>query len=397
MFSDFKQYIYNLVAEAIISNKIKMLKNTIRKGSCIAASLTAIACPNYLNAAEISISVGGFVDFQTGFSNQDDRFETSGANTRSFKTQNDTEIFISIEGKSDSGFVYGAVKELNADVSVDADSDGLNGEKTYIYFETPLGRLELGANSGAQTTMNINASSIARATGGINGDWYDFVGVTSLPYITTPELPAAHAAEGGVREDANKLSLYSPELYGVQLGVSYTPDQSNSGTVATFRDFSQDQKDVVGLGAIYSLSYDDINITTSATAELGRSRSDKIFNDTQAWAVGAVVEKNGFSVAGSYSDWNDSESSVDGADSWVWTAGTAYEKGDYGVSLTYLKSNYDNILASTPESNEFQNISLGVDYEVAEGLLPYAEFNLFDMDTIDNQGYTLLLGTQMNF
>jgi len=350
-----------------------------------------------LSAAEVSISVGGFIDFQTGFSNQDNRFEAFGSKSRSFKTQNDTEIFVVIEGKSDSGFIYGAVKELNADVSIDSDLDGINGEKTYIYLETPIGRLELGANSGVQTTMNINASSIARATGGINGDWFDFRGESSSAFIYTPELPAAHAAEGGTREDANKFSLYSPELYGVQLGISYTPDQSNSGTIIRFRDFAQDQKDVVGLGATYKLAHNDINIKTSVIAEMGRSKADKIFNDTKAWAVGAVIEKNGFSVAGSYSDWNDSESSVKDADSWVWTAGTAYEKDNYGVSLTYLKSSYDKVLGSTPESNEFQNLSLGVDYEVTGGLVPYAELNLFDMDTIDNQGYTFLLGTQVSF
>ena len=46
-------------------------------------------------------------------------------------------------------------------------------------------------------------------------------------------------------------------------------------------------------------------------------------------------------------------------------------------------------------------LSIGMDYKVAPGLMPYAEVNYFKHDragtNIDNKGYIYLIGTKLSF
>jgi len=376
----------------------------VPEGQPNATSPAGTSTPSTSNAttgADLALTVGGFIDFQAGFTDQDSFFETSGAagNSRDFKTQNDTEIQVRVDGKTDSGLEYGAVIELNADVSDDGDGDGGNADKTYIYVgNDSFGRVELGANSGSTTTMNVNAASIARATGGVDGDWYDFVNTTASTgagFITTPELPAAAAAEGGVREDANKITYYTPSFSGVTLGVSFTPDEGDSGTAAAFTgDLGNDQENVFGIALGYDQDYDNVNVKASIIGEIGESENAAI-EDTNAWGLGLAVASQGFSVAGSYADWSDSGLAVGTVndDQRVWTLGAAYEQDQFGVSITYLDSE--------SQDNELTNLALGADYQLAPGLVTYVDVSLFDMDgagtAVDNDGSVILIGTELSF
>jgi hypothetical protein len=109
-----------------------------------------VALPAY--AVGPKVSVGGFIDFQAGISDQD-----VDTDVRNLKFQNDTEVHVSVSGKADNGIGYGAVVEL------ESDGEGLNADKIYIYLE---------------------------------GDFYDFV--STLPAggfaefsLFRPDLPAA--------------------------------------------------------------------------------------------------------------------------------------------------------------------------------------------------------------
>lgn len=369
--------------------KTLLLGTTALMGAAVLAT-SAHAAP--------SVSVGGFIDFQSGLSDQDSAFET-GANSREWKFQNDTEVHVSVDGKADNGLKYGAVIELNADVSNDGDSDGTNADKTYIYLESSAGRVELGATAPVTTNQQVSAASIARATGGIDGDWYDFVNLSGGNFIITQELPAAHAAEGGTREDANKIAYYSPIFSGLQLGVSFAPDEGDSGTIAAATgENNGDVENSFGVGLTYSGQVSNINLDASLVGEFGESEVAGV-EDTAAWGIGLALGFQNFSVAGSWTDWQDSGLAVGSAedDQNTWTLGAAYETGPFGISLTYLESQ-----AGGATEQEFNNLSVGADYQLAPGLTPYVEVSFFDTDdnnaaTADNDGSVVLVGAELNF
>ena len=101
----------------------------------------------------------------------------------------------------------------------------------------------------------------------------------------------------------------------------------------------------------------------------------------------------GLSFAGSYADWDDSDQLVGAADdSNFWTLGASYEQGPAGISITYMDSEFAN--------NDFNNLVVGADYQLAPGMVPYIEVNFFDLDpsgSASNDGTVLLVGTELTF
>lgn len=354
------------------------------------------------SAATPTVTVGGFADFQTGFVSED-----QDTNRRGWLFQNDTEVHFRVDGKADNGLGYGAVIELEADVTADADGEGFNADKTFLYLQGGWGRVELGANIGASQALQVDARNVARATGGIDGDWYDYVNLLgtggSAPFIISPDLPVAHGAgtsagisgAAGSSEDASKVIYYTPRWSGFQLGLSYAPDAANTGTASGFNLTNVYGFENVWQGGVnYQGKISNVTVAASLTGELGDGKTAG-FEDLAAWAIGGTLGYNGFSFGASYGDWNDS-GQVKGAsnnDSDYWTLGLGYVTGPFGASITYLDSEY--------ATNDLSNLSIGVDYKLAPGLVPYAEVTFFELDragsTNDNDGTVFLVGSQLSF
>lgn len=360
------------------------------------ALLGAAALSNAALADTPKITVGGFADFQAGIVGQD-----LDANQRSHGFRSDTEVSFKVDGKSDAGLGYGAEIWLEADVTSDADNQGTNASKTFVYLEGGWGRVEMGSNLGADATLKVDASSIARATGGIDGDWYYFVNKPSAQFIATPDLPINYGSGNfgdESTENLNKLTYYTPRFSGFQLGLSYAVDTDDRGQNVTLADNTAGQaENIFAAGINWEGKFNQVGIVLAATGEMGDSESS-LYEDLRAWNVGGKVTFSGFSLAASYGNQSDSLtlSSLNADDSYYWTVGGAYEFGPFGVSVTYLDSEYD----TGANSNDFSNLVIGADYKLAPGLTPYAEVSFFDANAAtvaDNDGTVVLIGTQLNF
>ena len=139
--------------------------------------------------------------------------------------RSDTQITFRIDGKTDSGLGYGGGVDLLADTSADVRNRGVNASKTFVYFDGSWGRTELGSEVGAEEALKVDASTIARATGGIAGDWIYYANANTA-FLSSPSLPVAYGAANtgnGLGTDAsqalNKVTYYTPRFAGVQVGV----------------------------------------------------------------------------------------------------------------------------------------------------------------------------------
>lgn len=372
-----------------------MKKILLATSALVAAALVSGAA----NAAETpKITLGGFSTFQAGHESGNDLKPAGGNRNGAFRTDN--VVTVRVAGKSDKGLGYGAGIDLEADTSDNADNAGVNAERTFVYVEGAWGKLQGGSDLGVAKTMKVDASSIARATGGIDGDFTYFTSAGTANLLATPDLTLDYGA--GVTGDestqtANKISYYTPRFAGFQAGVSYLPDTASKGQ--TVSRTTGDAKNVV-LGALnYEGKFSNVSVNVGATGEYGVAVA-ATDNNLRTYQAGAKVGYMGFSLAGSYANLGDSlRAKGTGSDSsnYFYTLGAAYETGPFGASVTYLKSNYDN----GATNNKFSNISVGVDYKVAAGLTPYAEVNFIDQNPTasvnDNKSTVVLVGTQLAF
>lgn len=370
----------------------------------VAVALLATAA----SANTPKVTLGGFSDFQAGWTSDD-----MDANTRSQAFRNDNEITVKVDGKTAGGLGYGAQIDLEADTTDDADSQGTNAARTFTYLEGGWGRVEMGDNKSVAATMRVDASSLAAATGGINGAWTYFVNGTpdTDGYITTSKLVAEHGVANVIGSEASynatKISYYSPKFSGFQAGISYTPSLNSRGQVFdrvdntgnTNNSFT-DIENIWDLGLGYEGTFSNIKVAAAATYERGDAETSAT-EDVRAWNLGGMLGWQNWSLAASYGDWSDSDraSAAGNDDSDYWTLGLGYASGPLGLSATYLASDRE---VAVNDTNEFDNIVLSAEYKVAAGLTPYAEVSFYDFDdgdstTTDNSGTTIILGTQVAF
>ena len=357
------------------------------------------------------VTVGGFADFQVGVVGED-----LNAAKRPQAFRSDTEVTFNIDGKTDAGLTYGGAINLEADTTDDADNQGVNASKTYVYLGGAFGRVEMGSNVAAQQTLKIGAESIARATGGIDGDYTYFMtgsptfgqGSTSQ-VIATPDLPLNYGnGQFGDEstENLNNVTYYTPRFAGFQAGVSYIVDNTSRGqTVNRFNDgaahggVTATADNIIAGGLNYETTFKGVALGAAVTGEHGSSAGSTL-NDLEAWNAGLKAGYMGFTLAGSYGSQGDSlrlKSIASDSDSSYWTVGGAYEFGPFAASVTYLSSEYD--LGAT--HNDFSNISVGADYKLAPGFTPYAEVSFVKLDPTttanDNDATVFIAGTQLAF
>lgn len=368
----------------------------------VAVALLATAA----NADTPKVTLGGFSDFQAGWTSDDKDGDQRGQAFR-----NDNEITVKVDGKTNGGLGYGAEINLEADVTEDADKQGGNASRTFTYLEGGFGRFEMGSVNSVAGAMRVDASTLAAATGGINGAWTYFVNgqgtaagqrsATGNNFVTTSKLVAEH---GSTLSDGNestynatKLNYYSPKFYGFQAGVSYTPSLDSRGQTISRAESGtgRNAENVWDLALGYEGTFSGVKLAAAGTYELGDS-TQAATEDLEAWNIGALAGYKGFSLAASYGDWSDSLG-VAGQDADYWTVGLGYTAGPLGVSATYI----DPEVEQAAGSNEFSNIVLGAEYKLAAGLTPYAEVSFYDFDGVaggyDNQGTTVIVGTQVAF
>jgi len=385
------------------------------------------------NAEDPKVTVGGFSTFEAGYVKSD---YDSGERSVSFR--NDNEIHFNIAGKTDAGLGYGAEIDLEADINGSSaatngsTNQGISAHRTYGWLQgDQWGHFEFGSNDGAARTLKVDASNIARATGGIDGDWNTFadvnVAATSTTtggsvgtfagttpagvaaprsFITAPRLPVENGPATTFYSDTwgndDKVTYYTPRFQGFQLGVSFAPSLADRGQTDTrYADLGFDASNIYSGGLNYETQYEGVGIAAAATGEAGKADAST-GNNLEAWNAGLKLSYLGFSAAGSYGDWENSFA-VSGTKADYWTAGLAYETGPLGASVTYLNSEDK----PTGQDNKFQDISVGVDYKLAPGLTPFVEYTYYDINpsggtaasgnVSSNKGDVVIIGSQLSF
>lgn len=355
------------------------------------------------------VTIGGTSDFQVGIVGEDqDNAGSVGGSKRAGAFRTETELNIKIDAKTDAGLGYGGQIDLAVSSHADQDNNVDQANHSWVYLDGAWGRLEGGSTVGVTSTMKVDASKIAHATGGIDGDFNYFMTQTSGRVIASPDLYLDYGTNGGTQlgnessESINKVNYYTPRFAGFQAGVSYMFDTtpSNRGILVNRSDDDNAQaQNVFLLGLNYEGKFDQVGFKAAATGEVGNAEVAG-YNDLRTWNAGAEVDYMGFSVAGSYGRLGDSlnlSSVASDSNTYYWTLGGAYEYGPFGASVTYLNSNVD--LGAT--HNDFSNLSVGADYKLAPGFTPYAEVNFVQLDPTgtanDNDATVFIAGTQLAF
>ena len=244
-------------------SKLFLTTNLFFVSQLFAAERTVSSLDNFSNAPVVT--VGGFVNTLSAFRNQDGAFDQdrlpdakvdgSGITDSTYPGThntmnsnpdftNESEVHIKAAGINEFGMKYGAIIELEADASTAMLNQGFNADKTFIFTESRSGKFEFGNNIGVNQKMSVGPSVFARAAGGINGRYLQYINLPMLADSTQLNVSQIGScggfkvnSSGEVQTDSNcnqiKLPSFiliptSPIRHGGYARSFYDSQKSNS-------------------------------------------------------------------------------------------------------------------------------------------------------------------------
>lgn len=373
--------------------------------------------------SDLQMKLTGYGHFQTAYRNQSGLVgeeKNLSANRKSLAFFNEAALFADISNKTDE-FSYGG-KIVLVPTSKRKGAPSYNG--SHIYLESEYGRVEAGSPMSSSSNMFLDSSIIASATG---GDWDRYAnfapeilkqGKPSAPTFATfseffldSKLVTDIDNRPYSNEPGRTVSYYTPKFEfakssNVQLGISYTPDSSNTGadnpsknSVRTDRKdisdteyfiFDKSIKNAVSGGITLEQAIaDGIDLKIGLTGEFGKASKVQKFNvadtkvpvaeyklkDLKTYNIGTVLSVGNFSYAASFGSLGKSLTTKEyhktGMSTIYYTGAIAYKQGPFSASLMYF------------HSDQFKNtldcVTIGTDYKLAPGFMPYAEISGFNL------------------
>ncbi len=430
--------------------------------SCFSSIAFASGCatPDNATASDTEIKLEGYFDFQSGYRNQGKLSGTS---------KNITDNKKNLTFYTEAAFMATVKQELN-DITAGAKivllpttkpklSASYNG--SHIFIETEYGKVELGSPHDAASNMSVTAGAIAVPLGGCGWGKFAVLDDNNMKYKgLKPDFDTSGAGSSqigsfsnsfddisGKTEASRKVSYYTPEMQGFQFGISYIPDSANTGGNRSLKNLddkglsklsvgitkvelpginggkgdqviiNQNVKDAISVGISYKYAIiDDVAVKVAVTGEYAKPASkiivldpnskvlsrDKLSNLT-SYSLGAVLTYGNVSCAASYGSLGKSLTSKTyhkvGRNTQYYKGAVAYGQGPMKTSVSYFKS--------LKYKNTVDTVSLGTQYLVTPGLLPYAEISYFqakgrpvysvEAPKTKTRGAVALIGARLKF
>jgi predicted porin len=295
------------------------------------------------------------------------------------------EIHFQAEAHLDNGLIAGAHVELEAQTQ----SDQI--DEHYVFIKGGFGRLVLGADDGAANTMHYGLVSPVTGNGVDSPNFLNF----SLPVRTQTGTNA------GFSGDANKISYYTPRIFGLQFGTSYAPSAmekgggKNSGGANVFSTDNQDVDSLFSIGANFSHEFSDhFMLHLSGGFETGSGNTSR--DDPELWNLGARASMSDFTVSAAFLDRSDA--AANSVDDSVWGISGTYDIGDWTIGIGYVHAKRDGgdvgsgvsasdvgtdvnpVGASFGRDNRLRHVQVGGSYDLSNGIEVGAGFDWYDVD-----------------
>jgi hypothetical protein len=341
------------------------MRNVKTLGTAASALVLTAGLATTASAAEIDLKVGGYVKSAVIVSSLNDGYQGSAVGS-------DGEIHFSPSIKTDNGLTIGARVELEAFTA----SDQI--DEHYMYIKGGFGTLKLGADDPVPVLLGGSAPGGGFDThngGTFSGtygsvDTYDYTG-----------------------GDANRITYITPDMNGVTLGFSFTPDFTPSGGSNT-NSASSSVKDTgygdgMAVAVRYKTSMDGVSVQLgSGFRQQGSDSGGEDYEVINAHAKFGVA---GLTFGGSYTTNNLGSTT---SDLNMFDLGVSYKLGDMIIG--------GGVGSSTTETDGAQDdtdtfVSASFKYTLAPGVTAGAGLHFEENDGQDDDAVGAVAVIQMYF
>lgn len=276
-----------------------------------AAALAFAAMPTGFAAGEpLDITIGGYYTQSVQLVDAPNR---DGVEIEDEVIAQDAEIHFKGKTMLDNGTELGIRVELEASNSEDQI------DEHYVYLKGDWGKMILGAENGVGHLMQVRPPRFVPGLKMFNNSVTDDVFEDAYDVLLEENaIEDAHMSTKleHISGDANKLSFLTPRVGGLQLGVSYAPNNADkyggennaghtSGTGGTNDDDDQaNQEDIIELGVSLKGAVRDMGYKLSYTTVEG----DTVAHDAvkpRSTSVGLALQYGNWLLGGNQSTYED--------------------------------------------------------------------------------------------
>jgi hypothetical protein len=345
-------------------------------------SVLAMAAAPAVAQEQLRLELGGFYRFFAVAADQDDGVGEPGAGLRGHGLARESEVFFLAATTLPNGLSVGV------DIQLEGQTDPDQIDESYIFFEGLFGRVELGSKDPATDWMlfgppvplpghGVNSPNLFHAAAGTN-----LVG-TSLTFVNQSF-------------DSDKVTYFTPRWQGFQLGLSYTPDNTEELGGGLRPDTTAGQfSEVIEAGGSWIGRAGPLDIGGYAAVGHGeREVGGPGLDDRRQWGAGAQVGWRGLVLGASF---RKDDLGVSGADRLDWNLGVAYSFGPWTVAGAFAHGEVDVAAGE----DELDHLEVGVRYLIGPGATLAAGIQYVDFDsplaTGRNEALLGLVGTEILF
>ena len=397
------------------------MKKCILILSTIFASNSALAnveSNKYQVVSDLNVKLGAYAAFEAGGSRQSHLKSSEknlSANRDGFLFYKDTALFATISNKHEE-VEYGG-KIILVPTAQRKNIPSYNG--SHIFIKSEFGHIELGSPIPVAQNMMISDGSVPgkyikktsshlkqnkeHGPSFLTGDGH-FLGDNIVADFDKAKYS---------NEPPRTINYYTPKFAlgnttKVQLGVSYTPDSSNTGAGGANEKTTSSAIKKVGIDNLHKFEIDksvadavtagikleqkisdDINLKLALTGEYGNtkgkakkyiSKDDKNplehkLANLRSYNIGGELKLSDFTFNACYGNLGKSfttpEFHKSGTKSHYYNAGVAYKYGQTTTKLSYF--------GSEQYKNKVSSVKLNISHILAPGLKPYAEISSYTL------------------
>ncbi len=364
--------------------------------------------------APITVVVGGYHDQAFGYAgNQSNKIGVGGTTTTNrpnkFTQYSDSEIWFGGRTTLANGITIGF------DVQLEGNSTGDTIDESYLFVDGAFGRLVMGSENDVAYIMHVSAPNAGRSgfqalESAAFGAWIQRPTAVTALDTTAPKLNGTGLGgsfgnvtnSNQVGNDAQRINYYTPRFFGLQAGVSYTPNLLEDSNNELNRREGRTNGFTGGLN--YTNNFGAFNVQASAGVTYwpkiqAAASTTGAGNSIKDWSLGAQVGYAGFAVGGGYRKYDHKRDVSNGR---AFAVGAAYSTGPFAIALNWLNSRTDG--AATAGKDKFDQVHLTGAYQMGPGVELYAsifylKFNDGDSSSSanDNKGVGVATGLKLNF
>ena len=366
----------------------------------ILVGIIPFASAHAQSTAPIDLNVNGYV---RGYITHNAQDTAPSQSERNIDIVRDTEIHLKGAGTLDNGVKLGVTVEVTAD-----NGEG-NIDKSFLYAEHDVGRIEIGGNNGVAYLLQVEAPAADSNYDGAR-QYVRAVNYALAPAVFTPL--AAHDLEYAHDTSAStdKINYLTPVFGGFQAGISYTPDTQSSGftghqesTAASRGLNGVNTDDVVGsygsawdVAARFETQIDELALMAGAGyVHVDLEKSDIGKTDLYSWNAALALNYQGWGAGISYTENNNGRRAD--TDTEILVIGADYQDGPWRIGASWYGRTDKNFAGgATLDTDRY---SLGAGYTYGPGMSLRGSWHYIDHEVgnADMDATTLLLGTQVTF